>query len=73
MRYWAQQNPAELHQRPFHSPKVNVWCAVSCRGVIGPYFFEDENGSTVTVTSQRYVHCGGVILNFMKYIFIFSK
>lgn len=56
MRYWAQQNPAELHQRPLHSPKVTVWCAVSGRGVIGPYFFEDENGSTVTVTSQRYVH-----------------
>jgi hypothetical protein len=29
---------------------------VSCRGVIGPYFFEDEGGSAVSVTSHRYVN-----------------
>jgi hypothetical protein len=56
MRYWAQTNPAALHQRPLNSSKVTVWCAVSCRGVIGPYFFEDEGGSAVSVTSQRYVN-----------------
>lgn len=54
-RYWAQENPAVLHQRPLHSPKVTVWCAVSARGVIGPYFFEDDQRNTVTVTSERYV------------------
>lgn len=45
MRYWAQTNPTELHQRPLHSAKVTVWRAVLCRGVIGPYFFEDEGAS----------------------------
>lgn len=55
-RYWAQGNPAQLHQRPLHSTKVTVWCAVSCHGVIGPYFFEDERGTAVTVTSERYVN-----------------
>ena len=36
-------------------PSANtVWCAVSQFGVIGPYFFEDEN-RTVTVTSARHV------------------
>ncbi|PNF14829.1 hypothetical protein B7P43_G06330 [Cryptotermes secundus] len=54
-RYWAQENPAVLHQRPLHSPKVTVWCAVSARRVIGPYFFEDIARNTVTVTSERYV------------------
>ena len=52
-RYWAQENPRELHQRPLHSAKVTVWCAISKFGVIGPYFFE-ENGSSVTVNSERY-------------------
>jgi len=56
MCYWAQTNPDQLHQRPLHSVKVTVCCAVSCRGMIGPYFFEDEEGSAVTVTSQRYVN-----------------
>jgi hypothetical protein len=30
---------------------------------VGPYFFEDENGLVVTVTSERYVH----VLN--EYVF----
>lgn len=53
-RYWANENPREIHERPLHSPKVTVWCAVSKFGIIGPYFFED-NGRTVTVTAERYV------------------
>jgi hypothetical protein len=54
-RYWAMENPRELHQRPLYSPKVTVWCAVTPFCVIGPYFFE-ENGITVTVTSARYIN-----------------
>ena len=53
-RYWCENNPHELHQRPLHSPKVTVWCAVSAMGIIGPFFFEDAQGRTTTVTSQRY-------------------
>ena len=52
-RYWSDTNPQELHQRPLHSPKVTVGCAVGNFGVWGPYFFE-EDGVTVTVTSDRY-------------------
>ena len=53
-RYWAPNNPHELHQRPLHSAKVTVWCAISSHGVIGPYFFENSDGSTVTVNAERY-------------------
>lgn len=53
-RYWAPTNPRQLHQRPLHSLKVTVWSGVFSEGIIGPYFFEDA-GSTVTVTSARYV------------------
>jgi len=49
-------NPIELHERPLHSSKVAVWCATSSFGIIGPYFFEDERESAVTVIGQRYVH-----------------
>jgi hypothetical protein len=38
-----------------------VWCAVADFGVIGPYFFE-EDGETVTVTSDRYVQ---ILRNFL--------
>jgi len=55
MRYWAADNPRELHQRPLHSPRVTVWCAISSVGIIGPWFFE-ENEQIVTVTSDRYVN-----------------
>ena len=41
-RYWAESNPKEVHERPLHSSKVTVWCAVSSYGVIRPYFFENE-------------------------------
>ena len=53
-RYWAECNPRELQERPLHSPRATVWCAVADFGVIGPYFFE-EGGATVTVTADRYV------------------
>jgi len=54
-RYWADSNPKEVNERPLHSSKVMVWCAVSSHGVIGPYFFENEERITMTVTSDRYV------------------
>jgi len=53
-RSWSAANPHELYQRPTYDPKVTVWCAVWSRGDIGPYFFDDEDRKTITVTSQRY-------------------
>ena len=52
-RYWSDSNPRQLHERPLHGPKVTAGCAMGNFGVWGPYFFEEE-GSTVTVTSDRY-------------------
>jgi hypothetical protein len=34
--YWSATNPTELHERPLHSSKVTVWCAISSLGIIGP-------------------------------------
>jgi hypothetical protein len=52
-RYWAAENPRELHARPLYSAKVTVWCTLSSIGVIEPYCFE-EGGVTVTVNANRY-------------------
>jgi hypothetical protein len=49
-RYWAAANPQQHRERPLHSAKVTVWCAISSNGVIGPYFFENDDGHAVTVT-----------------------
>ena len=50
-RYWASENPRELHQRPPHTPKVTVWCGMGKCGIFGPFFFKEED--TATVTSDR--------------------
>ena len=55
MRCRADTNPRQLHERPLHSPKVTVWCAISSGGIIGSWFFE-ENEVTATVNSDRYVN-----------------
>jgi len=54
-RYWAHENPQQLHQRPLHSERLTVWCGITSFGVLGPYFFEDNKGAAVTVTSERFV------------------
>lgn len=53
-RYWSQVNPRHKHMRPLHSPKVVVWAAMSAKGIIGPYFFEDGRGHALTVNTDRY-------------------
>ena len=53
MRYWSAENPHELHQTPLHCERVTVWCAISSVGIIGPYFFE-ENERAVVVNATRY-------------------
>jgi len=53
--YWAPENPQQLHQPPLHSERLTVWCGIASFGVLGPYFFEDNEGAAVTVTSERYV------------------
>jgi len=51
--YWSEGNPRKHHQRAAHDPKVRVWCVVFNFGVLGPYFFEEDD-VTATVNRDRY-------------------
>ncbi|CAF1240464.1 unnamed protein product [Didymodactylos carnosus] len=49
-RIWTPTNPFITIESAMKSPKVNVWCAMSNKQIIGPYFFEDE-----TANRQNYL------------------
>ena len=53
--FWGSQKPDEVYQKQVHDLKVTAWVAMSSQGIIGPYFFMDENSETVTVNSDRYL------------------
>jgi len=39
-RYWATENPRDIHQKPVHSEKDNVWCGAASFGVIDTIFLK---------------------------------
>ena len=54
MRYWSDSNPHVLHESSLHPEKITVWCGLWAGGVIGPYFFRDDQDRHVTVNGNRY-------------------
>ena len=42
-RICESERPNEVSETLQNSPSVMVWCALSKKEVIGPYFFEDGN------------------------------
>ena len=53
--YWGTAPPKEILQRPLHPVKCTAWVAISKHGIIGPYWFEDENERAQMVNKERYV------------------
>lgn len=53
-RIWGSENPRKIIEKPIHPQRVTVWCGFWSGGIIGPYFFENEAGETVTVNGLRY-------------------
>ena len=43
VRVWGKQRPIEGNQLTLNSSGVMVWCTISKYGVIGPYFFNNQN------------------------------
>ena len=42
-------------QRPLHSVKCTAWVAMSKHGIIGPYWFEDDDGQSQTINKEHYM------------------
>ena len=53
--FWGTAAPNEVLQRPLHSKKSTEWVAMLTHGIIGSFWFEDENGEPLTVTKERCV------------------
>ncbi|CAF3997062.1 unnamed protein product, partial [Rotaria sp. Silwood1] len=63
-RIWARDNPHVTMEVSMNSPKVTVWCAMSSKMIIGPYFFDES-----TVDQHNYL---GMLQNFF-YPFLQKK
>ena len=48
--HWASE------RRNLHVTKATAWVALSAQGVIGPFWFCNEDGATETVTADRYMN-----------------
>ncbi|GFY04748.1 putative DD41D transposase [Trichonephila clavipes] len=53
-RIWSGANPQVYVKTPLHPEKLTVWCALWAGGIIGPYFFKNDEGHNVTVNGDRY-------------------
>ncbi|GFW56939.1 transposable element Tc3 transposase [Trichonephila clavipes] len=53
-RIWSEANPQVYVEKPLHPEKLTVWCALWAGGIIGPYFFKNDEGHNVTVNGDRY-------------------
>ncbi|GFV67311.1 uncharacterized protein TNCV_3670661 [Trichonephila clavipes] len=49
-----EANPQVYVETPLHPEKLTVWSALWAGGIIGPYFFKNDEGHNVTVNSDRY-------------------
>ncbi|GFW87608.1 DUF4817 domain-containing protein [Trichonephila clavipes] len=53
-RIWSEANPQVYVEAPLHPEKLTVWCTLWAGGIIGPYFFKNDEGHNVTVNGDRY-------------------
>ena len=52
--FWGSAPPAHCLQRPLHSIICTAWVALSKLGIIGPYWFEDDDEHVMIVNTERY-------------------
>ena len=51
---WGTENPHAYIEKPTHPKRDTVWNGFWSRDIIGPFFFENEQGEAVTVNGDRY-------------------
>ena len=52
-RIWGTENPHAVREQEGLGPSMTVWCGVSAKGIVGPFFFE-ERRRPATVAGPRY-------------------
>ncbi|GFV30103.1 putative DD41D transposase [Trichonephila clavipes] len=52
-RIWSEANPQVYVETPLHPEKLTVWCALWAGGIIGQYFFKNDEDHNVTVNGDR--------------------
>ena len=53
--YWVDERPEEIDESCLKGLKVTALCALNAKkGMLGPDWFEDSRGRTVTVNEERY-------------------
>ncbi|GFT35421.1 HTH_Tnp_Tc3_2 domain-containing protein [Trichonephila clavipes] len=53
-RIWSEANTQVYVETPLHPEKLTVWCALWAGGIIGPYFFKNDEGHNVAVNGDQY-------------------
>ncbi|GFY05785.1 DUF4817 domain-containing protein [Trichonephila clavipes] len=53
-RIWREAYPQVYVETPLHTEKLTVWCALWAGGIIGPYFFKNDEGHNVAINGDRY-------------------
>ncbi|GFW18392.1 hypothetical protein TNCV_1184201 [Trichonephila clavipes] len=56
-RIWSEANPQVYVETPLHPEKLTVWCALWAGGIIGPYFFKNDEGHNVLWFQQDGATC----------------
>ncbi|GFW08790.1 DUF4817 domain-containing protein [Trichonephila clavipes] len=56
-RIWSEANPQVDVETPLHLEKLTVWCASWAGGIIGPYFFKNDEGHNELWFRQDGVTC----------------
>ena len=51
---WGTENPHAYIEKPRNPKRVTIWRGFWSRGIIGPFFFENEQVEAVTGNSDRY-------------------
>ena len=51
---WGTESPHAYIEKLKHPKRVTVWCGFWSRGIIEPFFFENEQEKTATVNGDRY-------------------
>jgi len=57
--FWGSTPPEHCLQMPLHSVKCTTWVAISKHGIIGPFWFQDDNEWSVAINTERYVQVLG--------------